>query len=47
MRRELYKVIELPAKAAADRAKDGPPVGGLVEVVNNVLRMHKMLVMAK
>ena len=47
VRRELYKVIELPAKAAADRAKDGPPVGGLVEVVNNVLRMHKMLVMAK
>jgi type I restriction enzyme R subunit len=47
VRRELYKVIELPAKAAADRAEDGPPVGGLVEVVNNVLRMHKMLVMAK
>jgi hypothetical protein len=43
----LRGATSLPARAAADRAEDGPPVTGLVEVVNNVLRMHKMLVMAK
>ncbi len=43
VRRELYKLVKLPPRTLAEAGEDGPPVRNLVEVVNNVLRMHRML----
>jgi type I restriction enzyme R subunit len=44
VRIELHKIIKLPPRTLAEGTDNGQSVRGQVEVVNNVLRMHRMLV---